>query len=208
MLGAFEGIDGSGKSGLSEAVANEIGALRIKFPDYSTPTGKLIKDHLEHSPDEVVGDPASDHRNALIFQSLNVANRMEKMSWLLQGERRQRHVVLDRYWQSGWVYGQLDGLNREWLFDVHKTMAQPHVSFLLDIPPEVAIERCKGRDGEGKAERYERLDTMRKARDLYLELWENCQKFDARSEWVILDGTQTPAELLSQALRALRCGLG
>ncbi len=128
----FEGIDGSGKTTLAKAVAKEIGAKVISFPNYDSPTGRLIKAHLckqwscmwdpsVHGPDENLGT------SAMVFQALNIANRMELMRHFgVAYHSHTDHIVLVRYWRSGVVYGQMDGLDKGWLLDAHESMVRAH----------------------------------------------------------------------------------
>jgi thymidylate kinase len=231
MLIAFEGYDGSGKSTVAKRVSDALGVELMRFPRDEGVTGPLIRDHLRrlwhvrreptaHQYD--VGDvqwPARlDRRSsALVFQALQVTNRMEVMERLFQAEASPTdHLVLDRYWHSGWVYGQLDGLDPEFLRTVHRCMAQPDLCILVDACAEVCLERQRAR--AGAPERYDgHLEVARRAVELYRELWwkevmegsvMQVGLCSVGNDWVLLDGSQPVEDVVREALTVVRRVVG
>lgn len=177
MLFAVEGLDGCGKSSVAEALAKRLGGRVLSFPNGAGYTGEAIRSYLRgewavrrHPEEDGYGvDP---HLSALVSQSLFLANRMEVMPQLQGAATEASHIVLSRYWQSGWVYGTLDGLSPAWLAEVHKGVAQPQINFLLDVTPETAMKRRAARDGALPPERFERkLEQYQRAAGLYRCLW-------------------------------------
>lgn len=194
----LEGVDGCGKTTVANEVAKVLGAKVIPFPDDSCATGPMVRDYLakkwwvEYAP--------HDHNqiaSAMAFQSLQVANRMERM---LEIKNTPRSFVLARYWQSGWVYGQMDGLTEEWLTSIHDTMVKASVNILLDISPEVSLERQNVR-GE-KLERYEgKLASTEMAVGLYRRLWSE-KPYD---QWKRVDAEQDVGSVIGDVIN---CVLG
>jgi len=199
MLYLFEGINGSGKTTVAKAIAERLQCNLIEFPNYNSPSGKLIKEYLESlwrvETFALATTSSSSYASAMAFQALNVANRMEIMPSLVaaQGDRTN-HLVLTRYWQSGWVYGQMDGLDRNWLLNIHRAMTRPDISFLVNTLPEVAMERLTSRDSGLRARRYEdKLGKLQQAAKLYNELWSNVQyNFGGH---LVIDGGKKPEEV-------------
>ena len=179
MIIVLEGYDGCGKSSVGVALAQELGALLIEFPsDEGTETGPVIRSYLRKEWHVALGDRSShetvvaDDIGALVFQSLQIVNRLERLPDILEAVKAGRHVVLVRYWQSGWVYGQLDGLDGGWLRNIHKSLPQASINILLDVRAETAMARRAARDGDLPPERYEgKLDTAQKVTSLYHQLW-------------------------------------
>lgn len=176
MLICFEGIDGSGKSTVAKRIAGHINTQTLEFPDRSTPSGKLIDEYLKGK--WAIADEGQfailPRHNAIAFQALQVANRMEHMATLYHYRNNRPNLVLARYWQSGWVYGQLDGLEPHWLWDVHRAMAMPNISILVEVSPVVAMDRRVKRDGSETPERYEgKMRVAEETADLYRKLWDN-----------------------------------
>jgi thymidylate kinase len=97
----------------------------------------------------------------------------------------QKNLVLNRYWPSGVVYGQADGLNVDWLLQVHVMLPQAHHYVLIDIPAEVSTMRRPER-----RDRYEmQPGLMEIVASGYLELWSRMH--DAHmSAWHMVDGTK------------------
>ena len=183
MLVVIEGADGAGKTSVGKVVAEALKAKLIHFPNDEGETGPLIRSYLRKEwavmrHDEEMHyhgvSELDDQGSALAFQSLHVANRMERMAELnLCVGAATFHAVAVRYWQSGWVYGQLDGLDRRWLMEVHAGMAKPDVNILLDVEAHVGLQRQQDRDG-GKVERYEgQIEFCQNVVRLYRELWKD-----------------------------------
>jgi thymidylate kinase len=207
MIIAIEGADGCGKTSVSAAVAERIGAEVIPFPNDNTYTGKMIRDYLRKAwcvePLQIDLDGQDDELSALAFQALNIANRMELMPHLAMLDYAGHNAVLARYWQSAWVYGQLDGLPRDWLLKTHSTMVQPDLNILLDVSAETCMARRASRDGNLPPERYEgKLERTKRIVELYRELWSdrtNCGPGDC--VWV--DATQDFDSVVKDILKAV-----
>ena len=199
MLICFEGIDGSGKSTIAEEVAQRIDANVLTFPRYDSPTGILIKDYLRGAWDSADSGLRVDA--ARTFQSLNIANRMEVMPQLYSARGHARtHLVVVRYWQSGWVYGQMDGLEPQWLLDVNGCMAMPDISFLVDVASATALKRQQERDPNAKPERYEgTLGKLETAKQLYAQLWDRPVR--GRGPHIRIDGHLSVDACAEQVMR-------
>lgn len=221
MLICIEGSDGSGKSSVAEALAKKLRGKVISFPNDAGYTGPMIRAYLRREwfvtngnvvPVQTQNDYKShqvriDKSSALAFQALQIANRMEVMDQLIdavdEGHPCHGNIVLARYWQSGWVYGRLDGLDPEWLLAVHKTMAQPHMNILLDITPEESMRRRASRDGELPPERYEgKLDLTTKVIELYRKLWRGRGGTEP-FEWPVVDANASFDAVVAACWRAL-----
>lgn len=214
MIIVVEGFDGCGKDSVADALALSLGAARLNFPDDASPhTGEIIRSYLRREwsvqarpalPDPAYGfAPQTDLKfGALALQALCLANRLEHQGRLVAaaGDFRD-HLVLARYWPSGWVYGQLDGLDRGWIEKTNEAFPDADLYLLLDVPAEVCLERRAARDGKVIApERYEgKLDLARRAVDLYRELWDVNKGWDP--SWVKLDATRPLEQVIGDAIR-------
>jgi len=194
MLLCIEGSDGSGKSSVADALAKRLKGDVLSFPNDSGMTGPLIRQYLRKqwwlSGSTDIFDEAADcrHAEAMAFQALQVTNRLGVMPRLMDAAlgHAKTPIVLARYWQSGWVYGQLDGLDPNWLTDIHKTMARPNLNILLDLDPDEAMRRRAARDGPLSAERYEgKRELAVKIAELYRQLWQK-----QTIGWAVVDANQ------------------
>jgi dTMP kinase len=192
LLIAFEGLDQSGKQTQAERVRDQVAARGrdcrlLSFPDYTTAIGTEIAKAL-HGEREYGAD---------VMQLLYVSNRYERRSditrWLGEGAV----VVCDRYLASSIAYGEAQGLDPRWLTDVQRFLPQPDLTILLDIAPEIAVQRkATGRD------RYERdLALLSRVRDSYRRQAE-------QNGWLRLDGERPRDAVSSDVLSAVETRLG
>ncbi len=168
MFIVVEGPDGCGKSYHANLLKERLKAKFFKFPNKESPTGKLIYEHLESKWFVAFdGPPNEEHpREALVFQALQSANRMESSSEIIKADLTG-NVVLDRYWPSGFAYGKADGLDGQYLINLHTLLPAPDLCILLDIDIKESIDRRPER-----RDRYERnMPFMEKVMQNYRELW-------------------------------------
>jgi thymidylate kinase len=215
MLVALEGVDGCGKSSVATALAELLGAEVLAFPNDDSVTGPMIRAYLRREwwldgtgrTDFARNDPEMAQAGALAFQALQTVNRLESEPMLGNaslGESEGPRVILARYWQSGWVYGGLDGLDRDWLYRLHATMPQPHMNILLDVTTDTAMKRRRVRDGHAVRERYEgRRKFVDKVVCSYRALW---HAHLASREWCVVDAGQ-PFQQVVDACAALIAGI-
>jgi dTMP kinase len=187
LLIAFEGLDQSGKQTQAERVRDQVTARGrdcrlLSFPDYTTAIGTEIAKAL-HGEREYFAD---------VMQLLYVSNRYERRPditrWLGEGAV----VVCDRYVASSIAYGEAQGLDSQWLTDVQRFLPQPDLTILLDIAPEIAVQRkAAGRD------RYERdLALLSRVRESYRRQAE-------QNGWLRLDGERPRDVVSSDVLSAV-----
>src|SRR5687767_6166927 len=110
----FEGPDGVGKTVISAAVTEHLKALGeptklLTFPGREPGTlGRLIYD-VHHDPAHfgvAALTPASK-------QALHIAAHLDAIERaIIPTLRAGRHVLLDRFWWSTWVYGTVGGMNK------------------------------------------------------------------------------------------------
>ena len=75
-------------------------------------------------------------------------------------------VICDRYYYSTIAFQALQGLDIKMLREINKEFLKPDVAFILDINPDIALERIKGREKE----KFEQLEFMNKLREKFLEV--------------------------------------
>lgn len=189
----------------------KVEAETFDFPHYQSPTGGTLGRVLRGETMIVTHDDLlaaaradfdaedGDHHSQLdldvlakawgtdkahLIQAAMLVNRLEHIELLLKYEHdRHRVLVLDRYTASGMVYGEVDGVTREWLHLIHVTLPKAGIQFLLDISVAESVRRRPER-----RDHYEKnLDKLKRVRDTYL------RTFGAGGKhWHVLDGTQAP----------------
>ena len=184
MLIAFEGLDQSGKETQAQRLGERLTAeghrvRLVSFPDYTTPVGAEIGRALAGEREY----PAD------VMQLLYVTNRYERKpelaAWLAAGDV----VICDRYLASSIAYGETQGLDPSWLWEIQRYLPQPDLTILLDIAPETAVARkASGRD------RYERdLALLTRVRESY-------RRQAAAQGWARIDGERDRDEIAREIL--------
>lgn len=200
MFIALEGIDACGKTTQAQMLAERMGAMPYKFPDANTPIGKLIYAHLHR---EWRAEPDADGMiNAMVFQSLQIANRMEHAAAIAQAQRLGHHLVTDRWWASGVVYGGEDGLNSQHLIAMHEHLPKADLHLLLDVEARISAERRPER-----RDRYEQRPGLMSALvKRYRQLWKLMAERDVNGKhtWVIIDASTQPGQTHKAIMDAVR----
>lgn len=165
ILIAVEGIDGAGKTTqvvrLCDALSavDEI-AIRSKEPT-NGPHGRRLRESAQtgrldaHEELRIFIEDRREHVETVIRPALN----------------RGEIVILDRYFYSTIAYqGSRTGHHPCELYQDMREFPTPDVTFLIDVAPEIGLHRISGR-GDIPNE-FERLDSLREIRRLFLELRE------------------------------------
>ena len=206
MFVVLEGLDASGKTTQAAWLAERVGAELFKYPDRTTPLGRLIDrwlkgqvtlgmwgaGHSETRPDVPIPILSEDHRHAaLCLQGLLLANKVEVQPKLLRAlVANHGWVVADRYTPSAVAYGGADGLDAQWLYESHDTLVKPDLYILLDVTTEIAAER---RAKQGGGEHYEQnMGRLHRARANYLAL---AEKGPSRHNWHVVNGMLPPNDV-------------
>ena len=75
-------------------------------------------------------------------------------------------MICDRYYYSTIAFQAAQGLDIGMLIELNKEFLRPEAAFILDIGPDVALERIKHREKE----KFEKLGFMKELRKRFLEL--------------------------------------
>ncbi|PBP20165.1 thymidylate kinase [Diplocarpon rosae] len=166
--GAFiviEGLDRAGKTTQVKKLCDRLYASghnikTIRFPDRTSPIGKMIDSYLQSSIE------MDDHAIHLLFS----ANRWEKAQWIEATLSSGYTIVCDRYYYSGMVYSAAKHnpvLSLAWAQTPDAGLPRPDVVVFLDLQAEEAEKR--GGFGE---EKYEKREMQQRVRELFLSLLE------------------------------------
>lgn len=165
----FEGIDGAGKTTQASLLRERLRALDCTAISLTEPTygkyGRMVREHMTK------GDDISVERQRELFTLDRRQHVEQKIKPLLQFVRQNDSFVIiqHRYYLSAPAY-QADG-EAEMLALLREQQSfapKPDIVFLLDLPPELAMDRLKERVG-GKS-LFEKPATLKKVRDRYLFL--------------------------------------
>lgn len=201
MLVTFEGIEGSGKSTLMEALALELAARGTNCVLTREPGGTLLGEALR----AVFLDPASRISDLAEVFLLSAARAQHVAEVIRPALARQDAVLCDRFFDSTFAYqGYGRGLDLEMLIEQARTATgglEPDLTFVLDLPVETARARLAQRQRRvaSSDDRIEREDATfyDRVRAGYLAL---AQRF---SRFVVLDAVKPVEVLREEALSAL-----
>jgi dTMP kinase len=201
----IEGVDGCGKGTQAAKLADRLHARLVKYPNRSTPIGKLIDRWLrdevclgENARNETVAAGKLD--DALALQTALLANKIECQSQIMNAIKKNGRVVADRYWPSAVAYGTADGLSSTWLRESHSTLIQPDLIILLDIPLDTSIARIAARKASGQADN---ADTYGAVRNRLEHAITNYHSLANDEDWALIDGTKSIEQVFIQILRTL-----
>ncbi|CAG8014862.1 unnamed protein product [Penicillium olsonii] len=160
-----EGLDRAGKSSQCEKLRDYLSqqgspVKYIRFPDRTTPIGKLIDSYLRGSSHQ------DDHSIHLLFS----ANRWEVAKSIEEEIASGTTVIVDRYSYSGAVYSAAKAnptLSLEWAWQPEIGLPRPDLCLFLSISPEEAAKR-----GGFGAERYENETMQTRVRELFRTIFE------------------------------------
>ncbi len=203
---AIEGIDGSGTTLQTRALATALRARGHQVVETREPTGDmfigpLIRESLATSA-QLDGQPLDPRALALLF----AADRIDHMVRRIRPAVESGTIVLsDRYVLSSLAYQSLD-CELEWVRAINRHAAAPDLCLFLDVPAEVAFARVQRRRGLTGAveERFDVPALQRRVAANYDALisWAQQNPDDGRGtlgECVRVDGTQAP-EAVTRAL--------
>jgi dTMP kinase len=197
----FEGIDGCGKStqvSRFEVALKERGIpLTVTSEPGGTEIGQAIRKILLHVD--------NTHIVPLAELFLYEADRAQHVSEVIKPALEAGNwVVCDRYFDATTVYqGVALGHHEKFIEQINRKATsgcQPDITFLLDCPAEVGLERIAKRDeNDRKKDRFERktLDFHIKIRYGYLAL---ANKYKDRFK--IIDST-LPEERVAEIIREI-----
>jgi len=193
VLVTIEGIDGTGKSTLHEALKEPLADLHPVFT--REPGATWIGEQVRRAIAEEI-DPVAE---ALLFVADHAAHLAKVVRPALA---EGRLVVSDRYIDSRYAYqsAMLAGIVPEpmqWLKQVHDAWTViPDLTILLTIPPEQAIARL---GPDRKREHFEEQDFLEKVQQNYFTLAE-----EMPSRFVIVDARKEKEEIVSFCAALIR----
>jgi len=156
---AVEGIDGAGKTTVANYIRDFLKKLGFKAEVLKEPSdseyGRILKSGGRLDPQKELELFILDRREDVVR---NILPRLEKCVT----------VIMDRYYYSTVAYQGALGIDPEEILRINEEFApKPDLTILLDVPPEIAVERIKR---TRKPTKFEDLEYLKKVREIYLSL--------------------------------------
>jgi dTMP kinase len=185
----FEGGEGTGKSTQAAQLAQRLRAMGVGVVLTREPGGSPGAEIIRHVLLSGAAKSLGPDGEAILF----AAARDDHVRTTIEPAlTRGRWVVSDRFADSTNVYqgtlGEVDPLLLGGLHRVTVGNLKPDLTFILDVPAEIGLERASKRRGEAGADRFEgeSLEFHERLRDAYLHLAagepDRCVLIDARDQ--------------------------
>ena len=189
---AIDGIDGSGKTTIANLLYNELSKkynkiILMKEP-YDNDLYKKIKEIIlkEHEKNLDYG-----YLLALLFTADRSIKNIDIKKYL----NNDYIIISDRSIYSTFSYQILyEGMDIEWLKCVSKYIIRPDITFILDIDPEIAVDRINLRGKNITS--YENIEFLRKVRENFLKL----KEIFPNDNLIYINGEEKPEEILKKIL--------
>lgn len=183
----IEGTDCSGKQTQSTLVIEKlkekgINCIRISFPCYDTPTGKIVGGPYLGKPEIcdsffTEGAVNVDPKIACLYYAADRKYNIKEVNEYLE---KGYYVILDRYTTSNLAHQGSKILDKDERFNMYQwidkleywllELPKPDMTFFLHMPYEYALELKKNREFLDEHEKSE--EHLRHAESCYLELTE------------------------------------
>jgi dTMP kinase len=185
----FEGGEGTGKTTQAAALAQRLRAMGIGVVLTREPGGSPGAEIIRHVLLSGAAKALGPDAEAILFAA---ARDDHVVSTIAPALARGRWVISDRFVDSTSVYqgalGDVDPLLLGGLRRVTIGTLKPDLTFILDLPAEVGLQRASERRGGEGADRFEAesLEFHEKLREAYLHLAagepDRCVLIDARED--------------------------
>ncbi len=193
----FEGINGCGKGTQLEKFTEYVYDLsksnaifRTREPNDFDDSGRKMREMMRSNE-----DPHSYNLTMLkhFTQNRKTHNRIFD-SILNQGI----HTFSDRYWHSNFAFQSVQGIPYADIAEMNKGFRVPDLTFLFDIPIDVAFDRLWGRDGESRRKFDSHEDFLGKVRNNYLELQSILPGLIGDESIVVVNGDQSVEDVFEE----------
>mgnify|MGYP000680995775 CR=1 FL=1 len=163
FLIAIEGIDGSGKTTICKWLVKLFNDHGYEAIYTFEPTNSKFVEALKNYE-----DIRSAELDALVY----AADRLVHLKKLvIPALSRGAIIVMDRYYYSSIAYQGAMGAPIEWVIEINRYAIRPDLAIYIDVEPEIGLARIRGKKSKRFPE-YEKLELLRKVRDIYLKLVE------------------------------------
>lgn len=174
----FEGLDNCGKDTQINKLKYRLQSTGIPAKAIDSVTDTNIGYMLRHKTFDELADP----RQLIALFIADFYNKIKEIKYTMSMSDTTL-ILCNRWYYSTLAYcGDIS------LIPAIKTMCNtefvPDVTYLIDISPEIAIERNK--NSSKRKDRYSKLDTLRAAHRIY-----DAMATDEKNDITVLDGTDS-----------------
>jgi len=200
----FEGIEGSGKTTQAKSLCDELKKKGIACLYTREPGGTQIGLEIR----KILLSSQNKHLTPLAELLLYEADRAQHFTEvIIPNLKKGIWVVCDRCFDATTVYqGMARGLDLPLVERLNRLASmgiEPHITFLIDCPPELGLKRAQERMGMGQEKGLTRFEEEaiqfhRMVREGYLKLAQLSGRFH------VIDGTKDPSQIFQDILTELK----
>ena len=184
----FSGIDGSGKTTQSKILHKFFSNIDISsilaFEPTNLPIGNFIRETILQNKQHY--DPSQE---ALLFAADRI---LHQNNIVIPALKRNVHVILDRYIFASLSYQHARGVDIDLIWRLNSFVIAPDIAFLLDIPPEVGLNRKRSQLDWFE----EQLELQKTVRAFYLQLVE-------QGHLILINATPHPRKIHEEIIEQL-----
>ncbi len=189
----FEGIDGSGKSTISnllfEKLNSEFGNIQKTFEPTDSPIGSVIRNILNK---RIIAD---EKTIGALFLADRLDHIQNPLTGILNYLKKGINVISDRYYYSSYAY-HVPALSLDWLINANKVCAdllRPDIVFYLDISVDESMKRLS------KSRQFHDLfETKEKIAQVTKNYKQAIEKEGKKDNVVIINGQRTVEEIFDE----------
>ncbi len=204
MFITFEGVEGSGKSTQARKLANYFEGKGLPVIFTREPGGTPIAEAIR----SILLNKEYNSMYYLTELLLYAASRAQHtMELIIPALDQGKVVICDRYYDSTTAYqGYARGLDQEIINQINGLATQqlvPHLTFVIDVPVEVGLERIKDKRGDLDRLELEQISFHQKVREGFLIL------AHANPDRIkVIKGVQEEAAVFAEILKYLEQKVG
>lgn len=188
----LEGLDGSGKTTVAQAIVNMLKDKDIDSIYTYEPYESIFTEILKK---------AGESMGAIIETLLMAADRYHHINEVIEPKLKEGKVVVsDRYYYSSIAYQGARGADIAWIRAVNKFALNPDVAIYLDIDPGKGLARKVNTATRVKYLQKD-LNTLKKVRSIYLDLVRN-------GELLMVDATKPLDEVIRECASIICSKIG
>jgi len=202
----FEGVDGCGKTSVINAITIYLKNQGYNLEVTREPGGTSISEQIRQillNPNNTDMLPLTE---AYLYASARAQHVYKK---ILPALKNNKIVITDRYIHSSLAYqGVVKKLGIDFVYDLNLNaidggLVFPDITFILDVPIEVALERIAA-DPNRKADRFdqESIEFHKQVREAFKEVQ---RRFDFGTHWqcILIDASRSLEDVVKEILDIL-----
>lgn len=194
----FEGIEGVGKTTILQFLVKYLKENHIDVVLTREPGGTKIGEEIR----QILLSHSDEHMNGMVELLLFFAARKQHAEQvILPSLKLNKCVLCDRFTDSSYAY---QGAGRGVAFQKIHTLEKitldgltPDLTFILDVPPAIGLERVKGRGGLDRIEKEE-TSFFTTVRNAFLK-----RAAESKDRYVVIDTTQDLNTVQNSVIAAL-----